>query len=121
MTIITAENVNPQQVERPPTNKGVVHWLRNNLFRSPLDTLLTVIVGIVVVYLGVKFFAWVTTEAQWAVVTQNFRVLMQGLYPVDQSWRVVVAVIWITVLSGVSWGIWGRMALRTAVALVVGV
>jgi general L-amino acid transport system permease protein len=45
---------------------------------------------------------------------------MQGLYPVEQGWRLVVAVILITVLAGISWGIWGRMSISTGLILLTG-
>jgi general L-amino acid transport system permease protein len=110
----------PIHVERPKLVSGPIHWLRRNLFRTWLDTLLTLIVGVIFISLMSRFWEWTTTEAQWTVITANFRVLMQGLYPVEQGWRLVAAVVVITVLAGISWGIWGRMFASTAVALVVG-
>src|SRR5260221_3409957 len=107
-------------VERPITAVGPIRWLRKNVYRSWLDTLLTLIVGVVVVSVLSRFLGWATSEAQWTVITANFRVLMQGLYPIDQGWRLVVAVILMTILAGISWGIWGRMFTGTAIALVVG-
>ncbi|MEP7289457.1 MAG: amino acid ABC transporter permease [Chloroflexota bacterium] len=107
-------------VQRPIAAAGPIHWLRNNLFRSWLDTLLTIFVGIVAVSLISRFFQWITSEAQWTVITSNFRVLMQGLYPIDQGWRLVVAVIVIVALAGISWGIWGHMFTSTTIMLVVG-
>ncbi|MBX3063130.1 MAG: amino acid ABC transporter permease [Anaerolineae bacterium] len=103
-------------VQRPPTDKGMLAWLRKNLFRTWLDTLLTLFVGYVAVSLGVQFFTWVTSQAQWAVVTQNIQLLMRGLYPVDQGWRLIASVGCITLLAGVSWGLWGRLFLSNIIA-----
>src|SRR5262249_48227088 len=119
MAIMSAQLTQPK--ERPETATSPIQWLRKNLFRTWFDALLTVIVAVVLVSLLIRFFTWTTSEAQWTVITANFRVLMQGLYPVDQGWRLVVAVILVTVLAGISWGIWGRMFVSTGLALVVGV
>src|SRR5512146_2020703 len=98
-----------QTKERSESATSPIQWLRKNLFQTWFDALLTIIVAVVLVSLLIRFFMWTTSEAQWTVITANFRVLMQGLYPVDQGWRLVVAVILITTLAGISWGIWGRM------------
>lgn len=106
---------------RPETSRGVVDWLRRNLFRSWLDSLLTVVVIVVALNLLAQFVNWVTAEAQWTAVTTNFRLLMQGMYPVDQGWRLALSVVIVTVLAGASWGIWGRLVRSAVVLFVVGV
>ncbi len=105
-------------LERPPTRLGARQWLRQNLFHTWFDTLLTVLVVLVIVALGYQFFRWVIVEAQWAIVTDNFRGLMQGLYPIDQGWRVAMAVLIATLLAGASWAVWGRMFYGSAMGLV---
>src|SRR5689334_8735920 len=106
-------------VERPITAVGPIHWLRKNLFHSWLDTALTVIVGIVTVSALSRFLGWATSEAQWTVITANFRVLMQGLYPIDQGWRLILSVTLMAALAGLSWGVWGRMVARTLILLLL--
>jgi general L-amino acid transport system permease protein len=104
-------------LERPPTRLGARQWLRQNLFHTWFDALLTVLVVLVGVGLGYQFFRWVIVEAQWAIVTDNFRGLMQGLYPINQGWRVAIAVLIATLLAGASWAVWGRMFFGSAMAL----
>ncbi len=107
-------------VEPPRTAHGPIAWLRKNLFHSWLDTLLTVLVALVILLLLNNFFQWAITQAKWMVITDNFRVLMQGLYPVDQTWRTGLAVIFIMLLAGLTWGIWGRIFAGTAISLLIG-
>lgn len=107
--------------ERPITTVGPLGWLRKNLFRTPLDTALTLLVVYIVVALGVSAFNWVVNDAQWMVITTNFRVLLQGQYPGEHGWRIGLSVILATALAGLSWGIWGRIFRSTAVAFVFGV
>lgn len=110
----------PAPVERPRMASGPLAWLKKNLFRTWLDSLLTIIVGVIAFNFLYQFFVWVTSEAQWTVITVNFRTLMQGLYPLDQSWRVATSVILVAVLSGLSWGLWGRMFLTHLAVFAVG-
>lgn len=109
----------PERIQRPPTTTNLVRWLRKNLFNTWFDALLTVIVLAFALNLGIQFVQWVTSEAQWAVVTENFRGLMQGLYPISESWRPALSVLIITSLAGISWGVYGVMT-RRAVGLLIG-
>jgi general L-amino acid transport system permease protein len=119
-TTAAPTQIEPAAVERPPRALSLSLWLRKNLFRSWFDTLLTIIVGIGLVWFGVQFVRWLTSEAQWIVITDNFRGIMQGLYPIDQGWRLVVAVIMVMILAGLSWGVWGRVFANASLILGVG-
>src|SRR5947207_15377998 len=107
-----ASTTAPGAIEPPrlSTRTRPFTWLRKNLFRTLPDTILTIIVAVILAAVVSRFLQWAVGEAQWAVITENFRVLMQGLYPVDQGWRVVLSVAFIMVLAGASAAIWGRAA-----------
>lgn len=109
----------PSAIEPPRLSgrTGPLVWLRKNLFRTLPDTILTIIVAAVLVTLLSSFLQWAIGEARWAVITENFRVLMQGLYPVEQGWRVALSVVIVMVLAGASAAIWGRDAVSVAVLL----
>src|SRR5262245_23194261 len=118
-----ASTTAPTVIE-PPRIRGRIGplaWLRKNLFRSLPDTLLSIVVAVFLVSVLSRFVQWATGEAKWAVITRNLRVLMQGLYPLDQGWRVTAAVIVIMLLAGVSAGIWGRRMAATVVTLLIAV
>ncbi len=104
-------------VERPRPDRSAFGWLRYNLFRTPTDTLLTIIVTVLVAVLGGRVLVWALSDAKWAVVTDNLRVLMQGLYPLEQQQRVVIAVLLLVGLGGISWGVWRRRFRSIAAAL----
>lgn len=70
---------------------------------------------------GRNFLDWVVNQARWNVVTDNLRSFMTGLYPIDQGWRVALAMITLVTLAGISWGVWGRMVASIVVTLVIGV
>ena len=83
----------PRRRRPPPiTVVGPIAWLRQNLFSSWVN-------GLVTVVLGRRLSAgwcsrsaqWALTEARWGVVTTNLRLFLIGQYPADQAWRVWLA------------------------------
>ncbi|HYI21850.1 MAG TPA: amino acid ABC transporter permease [Candidatus Limnocylindrales bacterium] len=92
----------PGHLPPPVTSVGIVGWLRRNLFNSPLNSALTVIVGVILVLAVVVSLNWVLTDAKWGVVTTNFRLFMIGQYPADEAWRVWLAVLAVSLLTGIS-------------------
>lgn len=121
MTSTTAPSLAETPHQQPKSTLNPLAWLRKNLFRTPLDGLLTIVVVVIIVTLGIQFFQWMTTQADWTVITVNFRLLMQGTYPIAESWRVAAAVILIMALAGLSWGVWGRVFFSVVVTLSIAV
>lgn len=102
--------------ELPPvTERGAIKWMRENLFSSPLNAVLTIL-GALIVYLLVSSVApWLwhsvwyagsegecrqivqerygegATGACWAVIRERWNQYMFGLYPQDLYWRPTLA------------------------------
>lgn len=86
----------------PPATTGVVGWLRENLFSSPLNTLMTM-AGLYLVYMIVPpIVDWAILNANflgttqndctaegacWVFVKQRFDFFVYGFFPSDQQWR----------------------------------
>jgi len=93
-------------LEAPSDTKGLLHWLKDNLFSSPLNTAMT--------FLGVAFLFWVLPPfIQWAYTDANFvgttredctgdgacwvfikmklDMFLYGFYPKAQLWRLQLA------------------------------
>lgn len=105
----------------PPLTErsNVLRWMRNNLFGSWLDALLTLL-GVWLVYWALKgFLTWVFTVARWEVIAANLRLLIIGQYPVEQAWRLWIALGFIVFLSGNSLGIWARRSKPAAALLLL--
>jgi len=109
-----------EELHPPRSEVGPIGWLRANLFSSTGNALLTVVSGALLGLAGIGVIDWIVNRAQWRVIADNLRVLMLGIYPIDQTWRV-----WVTILIGVSliglgWGVWGgilrSLALGSAAA-----
>ncbi len=84
-----------------------IKWLRFNLFAKPFDAVLTLVFIPSLVWAIYAFLHWVLTLADWTVVQTSAKVLMTGVFPVDQLWRAWVA-------AGCISGVFG---LATATAL----
>lgn len=84
-------------------------WLRQNLFSSWPNGLLTIVTSGVLLYLAFRLLRFVFVSADWSVLKANLRVYMTGRFPVEELWRVWAAVYLVTALAGISRG----MLLRT--------
>ncbi|OZM56710.1 amino acid ABC transporter permease [Lottiidibacillus patelloidae] len=105
-----------EEVVAPPkTAVGFIGWMKQNLFSSWFNTILTIISAMLVYYIATGSIKWIFFEAEWRVVTENFRVLMVGRYPVDEIWRIWAGITFSSVLLGLAWGLWRGSA--TVIAL----
>jgi len=96
----------------PPSEaQGVLGWLRRNLFSTPGNSVLTVLLLAVLAWLVPKALNWLVFEAVWgaqpvaacdaargkgacwAVVWEKFRFMMFGVYPFDQQWRPALVIV----------------------------
>ncbi|NOZ29905.1 MAG: amino acid ABC transporter permease [Chloroflexi bacterium] len=109
------------EVMRPPiTSLGVIGWLRQNLFSSWYNTLLTFFSAWLLYVILTNFLHWALTVARWDVVTANLRLFMVGQYPPDQVWRVQLLVTLIALLFGLSWGTWKGIIRSISISLATG-
>ena len=93
----------------PPVERyNLLRWLHQNLFSTWYNSLLTIFVLGLVVALFLPVLRWIFTEARWEVIVVNFRLLMVGQYPADQTWRVWLCLQLLAANVGFSWGIWVR-------------
>ena len=89
----------------PVNNNGVVGWVRQNLFATPKDALLSILVMVLLVWLLPPIIDWAFVSAVWtgdgreaclapgvgacwAFVDAKFGQFMYGRYPVEERWRV---------------------------------
>ncbi len=101
--------------EAPTGTKGVIHWLKENLFSSPLNSAMTL--------LGIAFLLWVIPPfIKWSIIDANFAghtradctgdgacwifvkaklsMFMYGFYPEAERWRVnLVYVLFFVVIA----------------------
>ena len=110
-------NTSIQEVKPPNTSKGFVRWLRDNLFSTWYNTILTCL-GLVLLFFFFRgFFIWVFTQANWAVIPAHLQILMIGPYPIEQVWRIGIVFCTLLALLGLSAGIWKGRILQIAIAV----
>ncbi len=110
-------------------------WLRANLFNSTLNSTLTVLVVLALLWLVPQLVAWGLIDAVfapdaaacrtakgacWGFVAEKYRLILFGTYPYDQQWRALLMVIVLLSLIGATlntrW--WSRWLLA---AWVIGI
>lgn len=98
----------PSRRSAPPTEKiAVLRWMKENLFSSIPNAILTLILaGALIAWLPALIQwafidpVWYTTDSEvcrnaqgacWAVVAEKHRPMLFGVYPYDEHWRLVIA------------------------------
>jgi general L-amino acid transport system permease protein len=109
---MTAETLRP-----PRTKIGVVGWLRQNLFSGIVSSIFTIALAIAIGWVVLGLGTWAVTEARWEVITNNLRLFLVGRYPGEETWRIWVAMLILSVLSGLSGGVFGQVSRVLAITL----
>jgi general L-amino acid transport system permease protein len=109
----------PEQPEpsRPDRRIPPGQWVHENLFSSPFNSVLTIVLGGLLAWAAYRLARFVFVSADWEVVRRNLRLFMVGRFPTDQLWRVWVAGYLIAVGVGGAFGAVARLALDPALAL----
>ena len=82
----------PRQSEKPPIIEvGVLGWIKENLFSSWTNTILTLVGGYIVLAVVRLTVRFVFFEADWEVVTSNLTLYAIGQYPREEAWRTVAS------------------------------
>lgn len=115
--------IDPMGVPRlppPRDERGVIGWLRHNLFRTWRDSIVTVVLVVIIVAVLWQLLGWVLTSARWGVVTQNLRLFLIGLYPADEAWRVWCSLTIVSMVAGAQAGSKGGYSRTIANWLIAG-
>jgi len=89
----------------PVSQRGAISWLRENLFSSPINTIITLVIGYLVAR-GLLFLAnWALIDANWlgsdrsactgdgacwVFIRAWMKQFLYGFYDADQIWRVQI-------------------------------
>ena len=103
----------------PAMTVGVPGWIRANLFSSPIDGVITIVLGIIVALAIFQTINWVFITASWEVVTSRVPLYVIGRYPQEFYWRPETALLLVSVLLGMAWRLWGGIARGFAIALII--
>lgn len=115
----TIVNTEEPAVKPPPLLAvGPLAWIRNNLFRSTLDTILTLGFAALAIAIISGVLAWTIQQANWFVITENLRLFMVGRFPTDALWRAEWVALFIMFIAGFGIATWSRIS-RTGLALII--
>ena len=97
---------------------GAVLWARRNLFRNPLDAIITVVAAFVVGYVLYRLGRFVFVTGRWDIVRDFLKLFLVGRYEADDLWRPALALVAATGFGGLVAGTLrsGRVAPITATA-----
>ena len=87
---------------------AVQKWARRNLFRSTGDSVTTVVVGSILLYLLYRFLRYVFVTGRWTIVESNLYLYLTGVWPDDQLWRLIVAILIMAAGGGLTVGYYAR-------------
>ena len=106
---VRSEMIDPRTP--PAGQRGPLRWMQENLFSSPMNSVLTVLGGLAILWLAMGIVPWMlhsvwnansltecreiiaqtwgpeATGACWAMVRERWHQYMYGFYPMDQYWR----------------------------------
>lgn len=114
----TAPDEPPPGRKPPVMSTGAIAWLRENLFSSVFNSILTVVTAAFLIWLIGGSLLWFVRDAEWNVVTSNMRLLMVGQYDPEQIWRVGLVTLLMLGLSGFALGYWSS-TIRSFLATVI--
>ncbi|MEN8210672.1 MAG: amino acid ABC transporter permease [Thermodesulfobacteriota bacterium] len=103
-------------IKPPISNVGVIGWIKENLFSTPLNTILTIFIVSILWFSIIPFLQWAlidscwlpdsnckeTNGACWSIITSNYKVILFGFYPQDILWRPITSIIMLVSLLIVS-------------------
>ena len=112
-----SEPVIQPPVDRGPTmRRGAGVWVRHNLFRTPLDGVLTVVFGSIAVFVLYKTFTFVFLTGRWEIIRVNLQLLMIGRFPPAHVLRLAVTVVGLAAWGGLVAGLISGRRARTGTA-----
>jgi general L-amino acid transport system permease protein len=80
-------------------------WMRRNLFRGPVDTIVTIVAGAVSVWVLYKSLNFVFVTGRWDIIEVNLRLLMIGRFPEAHVLRLAVSAVALSAWAGLIAGI----------------
>ena len=113
---MTTAEISKEEI-RPPQPPGSLKWLRDNLFGSVGNTIITLILLPLIFFATVNGLIWVFSEANWTPVISFPMLYAVGQYLRDQVWRVGIGLSYILFVLGLSWGKWNGLLKSISIAM----
>jgi general L-amino acid transport system permease protein len=109
-TAVAAIAAKTRRTPPPPTERvPVLRWMKHNLASSPLNFFISALCAVGLVYAAPAFIEWglldavfvadshedcrAASGACWAVIGEKHRPMLFGVYPYEEHWRLILALI----------------------------
>jgi general L-amino acid transport system permease protein len=104
----------PRPVPEGPPGRRLPprQWVRENLFGSAFDAVLTVVFAVFLAWAGYRIAKFVFVDADWEIVERNLTTLLVGSYPRDELWRIWAALFLLAASLGFGAGAVGAQRRR---------
>ena len=94
----------------PPSQKlPPGEWAKKNLFSSPFNSLITLIVGGFIVFFGIFIIRWLAA-GDFSIIRINLANFMVGRFPRDEMWRLWASGYLVLLALGITTGALARSA-----------
>jgi general L-amino acid transport system permease protein len=107
----------PAETLRPPAPPGPIRWIRENLFNTWYNGIITIVTLILIILALSIAINWLLNIADWRPVKEYFLLFMVGQYPQELVWRVGLSLAIICLLFGISWGLGGELIQSFAITI----
>ncbi|MFQ5967904.1 MAG: amino acid ABC transporter permease [Acidimicrobiia bacterium] len=94
--------------------------MKRNLFRTPLDGVLTVVFGSLALYASFRFVRFIFVNARWEIIDENLKLMMVGRWPVDELIRVAVSLVVLSAWGGLIAGVIAGRQIRRGTSAIEG-
>jgi general L-amino acid transport system permease protein len=112
---VNSKHPHPAQ-KAPPGEVGLLGWLRANLFSSLINTGLTLITALVILWVVSGLLRW-GAQAAWEPIWANRKLLAVGGYPSERLLQPMLVLMLFSLLLGISAGRWGSLVRNLAIGL----
>ena len=107
-----------EEIAPPLMNIGLIGWMKENLFSSVSNTILTILGVLLLAKIVPPLVEWAFLEsawntppegcraaegACWSIISQNIKFILFGFYPQDLLWRPIATMLILVVLVAFSW------------------
>ena len=114
------------QLPPPRHEGGIAEWIRENLFSSWFNGMLTVVSSVVIILAAWFCLGWVLTDADWTVIATIGGGFFIGQYNTELAcpgqncfWRPQAGLLLVTVLLGMVWAVVGDVGRKVALSVAI--
>ncbi|MEM9611213.1 MAG: amino acid ABC transporter permease [Actinomycetota bacterium] len=89
-------------------SERITDWLKANLFRSTADSIVSVVVGSLAIFVLFRLVRFVFVTGRWDIIEVNLSLLITGVWPNAEMWRLVATILAAAFVGGLIAGFIAR-------------